>query len=236
MVIFSSSVNAERKQLNVVEKDFHTIFLGKKIPTKIFFPSKEPENVVIQFLLNDTKTEKKYFEKINFIFYNFLKNYKIGTTNKKKNLVLFTDDKRDLFTISFSDLKLLNNRDFGDNDVKKLVNTPLLPLKEIMKKGKFKENKNGIRKRFINFLNDYSFGLFETMVEVEYIKKDNKSNQVTWTIEKKRYDRDSVTYFVKCRPGGMTILTAIPKLNRYWDSHSVVHDTLSSAANKSCNK
>ena len=56
----------------------------------------------------------------------------------------------------------------------------------------------------------------------------------TWTIEKKEYNGDSVTYFIKCHPGGMTILTANPRLNHYWDSYGKMHSSLNSAANASC--
>ncbi|MDQ7084086.1 MAG: hypothetical protein Q9M36_03770 [Sulfurovum sp.] len=69
IIAIVGAVNAKnitkREMLNIEEKTFSTIFLNTKIPTKIFFPRKEPKNAVIQFVLNKTKSEKKYFEKIN---------------------------------------------------------------------------------------------------------------------------------------------------------------------------
>jgi len=44
-----------------------------------------------------------------------------------------------------------------------------------------------------------------------------------------------VKYFLKCNPGGMTIMTAIPSQNIYWDSHAIMHSSFSAAANASCN-
>ncbi|MDQ7084085.1 MAG: hypothetical protein Q9M36_03765 [Sulfurovum sp.] len=109
-----------------------------------------------------------------------------------------------------------------------------------MKKGNFKllKNENGTKKRFMQFLNSYSVGLFETMIENEYSgeNKKLKTNKISWSIEKKEFNKDSVKYFIMCRPGGITILTAIPSLNQYWDSYAKMHNTLSKAANKSCSK
>lgn len=243
-ILLNAKEIVNRKVLNIEEKTFSTIMLNTQVPTKIFFPSREPQNAVIQFALNKTKSEKKYFEKINFIFYNFLRNYKIGNTNKKKNLVLWTNDNRGLFVISFDNLKLLNDRDFGAKDGKNLTNGKVvLPFKEVIRKGYFKAtaDEKGIKKRFIRFLNNYSVGLFETTVETTYYHtpstlKESKENNIGWSIEKKEYDGDSVKYFIMCRPGGMTILTAIPRLNEYWDSHGKMHDSLSNAASRSCNK
>lgn len=42
-------------------------------------------------------------------------------------------------------------------------------------------------------------------------------------------------YFLKCNPGGMTIITAIPSQNVYWDNQGVMHSSFSAAANASCN-
>ena len=42
-------------------------------------------------------------------------------------------------------------------------------------------------------------------------------------------------YFLMCHPGGMTIITAIPSQNIYWDNHAKMHSSFSAAANASCN-
>jgi hypothetical protein len=42
-------------------------------------------------------------------------------------------------------------------------------------------------------------------------------------------------YFLKCNPGGMTIITGIPSQNTYWDNKGIMHSSFSAAANASCN-
>jgi len=176
----------KRTTLNIEERTFAIKFSDTEIGTRIFFTKQEPENAIIQFLDIEVKTEKKVFAKICFLFQNFVQNYKIGETNKKKNLVFFTSDINEKFPyafyISFNNLKLLNNRDFGatTKEWKSFDNGGMVyPIRTIIKKGKFKiagssKNTDEVKQRFQEFLKDYSFGLYETTIESSYLEMKKK--------------------------------------------------------------
>jgi hypothetical protein len=172
-----------RKILNIEQKTFTISIMGHDIPSKILFPN-EKDDAVIQVVVNDVKSVKKFYERQSFIYQYFLKNYKIGKTNGKKNLVFWVNDEKYMstFRISLNNLKLLNKRDFGDSDGKKLSNGGFVyPIKTILRKGKFtlvpsalSISKDKLNLDFQKYLDKHSFGLYETLFETEYLEKKKK--------------------------------------------------------------
>ena len=174
---------SKRKAFDIKEHKFSISIFKKEVPAKLFFPDIADE-AVIQILLNDVKDEKAFYERQAFIFQHFLKNYKIGKTNGKKNLIFWiADDKyMSAFSISLNNLRLLNNRDFDTADGDKIIKGSLVyPIKTVIRKGKFKSSPDAltistkkINQNFQKYLNDYSFGLYETVFETEYLEKKKK--------------------------------------------------------------
>lgn len=238
----------ERKILNFKNNKEFSILIGENdtLDAKIFFPSSEPENAVITFTDSISKNKQELFKKISWLFYYFVKTYKVGNTQGKKNLVFYTHQDLKklpyLYYISIHDLKLLNNRTF-DNKEYKLFGK-IMPVKLVLKKGKFKVlSKNSkstkIKQDFINFLNNFHYGLYETQVANDYYKRKPVVNNSShsYTIERKKYNDDgsSITYFIMCRLGGMINIVSETRTGGCsWDTNAICHHNLQEAIQASC--
>lgn len=175
--------DTKRKIFNIEEETFSISFMDNKIPAKLFFPNNKDE-AVVEVVLNDVTSEKKFYERLSFVYQYFLKSFKIGKTNGKKKLVFFISDKKYItaFQISLNNLRLLNNRDFSEEDGKKLTEGKFIyPIKAILRKGKFKVvpsaltiSTNKLNSNFQKYLDNHSFGLYETLFETEYLEKKKK--------------------------------------------------------------
>ena len=130
---------------------------------------------------NKSKNKKEYFKALTISIRWFLKNWKIGKLKYKfVAFVLQGDFKKYpyLFVISSNNLRLLDNRDFGDKDLLAFNKSLVYPLKLILRRGKFisegKEN-IAIKKDYSKFLEKFDISpLIEGVIEAWYKKKKIK--------------------------------------------------------------
>lgn len=247
MASLAYAKDKERKILNFKNNQVCSISIGENdtLDAKIFFPSSEPENAVITFADPASQNQQELFKKISWLFYYFVKTYKIGNAKGKKNLVFFLhqDYKKIPYSyyISIHNLKLLNNRTFDDREYR--LFGKIMPVKYVLKKGKFKSQGTNddkkVKQDFLNFLNNFNYGLYETQVANDYYKRKpvTTDSSHSYTIERKKYNSDgsSVTYFIMCRPGGMiNIVSETRSGGCNWDTNSKCHNNLQEAIQVSC--
>ncbi len=196
VMAFSITANAynekERTVLNLYTKDadLSALVQNTEIEIMIRYLERLPETALIILQLKKSETKADYFRRITMSARFFIENYKIGKSTSKNVLIASWTDNN--FTpeasgvmISVNNLKLLNNRTFGTDDMAQDAKSKVLyPIKEILRRGKI-VNYNGCDKCLVEnksltneyhaFLNDFQFpGIIESMVENYYKSKKEK--------------------------------------------------------------
>ena len=206
LLTFSMNIHAKedseiiRKELNITQEREDTLRKDpdnklKLVPVRfpdgntlqmwMFFSDRFSDDVLFVAEVPKSSTENEYFKKTTMIYRWFLKNYKMGSINKKNISLLLANDMENypyLYKMSVNNLKLLNNRDFGSKDLMAFDDNEgmVYPLKVILRKGKFINNNdskadNSIKKKYSSFLKSYDISpLIEGAVEAWYEKKKMK--------------------------------------------------------------
>ena len=176
----------ERKTLNLTKntKDFIIKFPEGNLRTSLLFNDGPLDSSILSFdFSKKSQSEKEYFEKLTYTYRWFLKNWKIGKSEKKNLIFFFKENNYKYgFKMNVNNLKLLNNRDFGVKDLTIAFSDNdgmLYPLKTILKKGKFiggpsLDYKEEFTNRYRDFLNDYIILMSETVIETHYNNKKKK--------------------------------------------------------------
>ena len=175
----------ERKTLNLTKntKDFIIKFPDGNLKTYFLYNDRLPNSSLLSFdFSKKSQSEKEYFEKLTYTYRWFLKNWKIGKSEKKNLIFFFKENNYKYgFKMSVNNLKLLNNRDFGVKDLSSFNDNGgmVYPLKTILKKGKFiggplLDYKKEFTNRYRDFLNDYSISMTETAIESFFKNKKKK--------------------------------------------------------------
>lgn len=167
-------------------KSIPIIFPEGKLDVQVFTSLEStPDSLVILPSVKKSNSEKEYFTTLTIVYRWFLKNYKIGKLDKKNVVFLLESDMENypyLFKLSVNNLKLLNNRDFGEKDLLAFNDKGgmVYPIKMILKRGKFIKtgsfsDEQKVKNRYHSFLNDFSISpLIEGTIEGWYEKKKTK--------------------------------------------------------------
>lgn len=154
-----------------------------------------------------------------------------------------------LYQLEISEIKKLNNRDFGKNDLN-LVDSngnKYIPLKvlfshlRVINPSSLTEDKRATTS-IRNYVKDYKFGgglgIVEGMVENSwngvYDKKASSTGSYSLVKTEKSGFDGVMNHYISCGNGGIRVVTVNESIGFYADSNSKRHSNFHSAAQASC--